>query len=1086
MDCPQSRVGEVIGKNGSMMKQIMEKCKVAINVDKTTNQIEITGTTSSIELAEKELSAIIRATEIEFTPNNDKLINYLTSKHVNVITQLKTEYPAAYMVVIKSSSKIVLRGSPEDVNELKSRIENLPLVSQDRPLEGKEFSILLGKKGATIDALVKKYSLAIEVTKIDQDHADCSIMGPPTDVDAAVQEIESLLKENKEMTETISVELITKRLLLSDSGLRIKALQSKVNEELKKIYEEEGGGAGNTSSSNVYLKFDTNSPNSNDSNNTDLLVKARQTDLAKAVELTEAGLKEILDLVTHLKVDPFIAPRIIGKGGEKIKKLTEGKSGYVEVDKHTGQVSVGATTIEERDAILKDVQDIVDNNQLIRLPVNKDLIKAQLRELGRSKNKAEINDLAWVGMDDDTGDAILIRGTKENIAKAKELMEEFLEANYLDEISMTDEDIEALLTGGKGSKIMKISEETGVNLSADKPGHAVILRGPSDKVAKAKKQLDQFVNGGVDGYSVARLTISEQVVGVVVGKGGKTRKELETKHGGVSINISKSHRVTIRGQQDGVAACRVEILKRVASARVTQTLDVSTEQEEILRKKDAVKRIQIQVPTHITVAEGKVTIKGSFFEVRDAVSLLNEQLTGEYKSLIELDAAQFSKVRATTKDPSLLERMEGATNAKIALDLASGSIAVSGKRSNVKKAKDQVFGFLSFILPDEIERLKISKVLQFSVGQAASLAEVSASIGGGAVIYLDRDLSSLIIRSSDKDMVFKAVEVLKEKVKEAEKLAYCLELPPQDAWLVALIIGRGGRRIAQMQKESGCKIDVSSESRVVSIVGDSEEKVAKARDNLDAYIEKTRKENVFVAMPESFIPLFIGKGGTRMKEFSEEHGAEIQRIKKAGYAFKITGDAEKVEATKEAIEEWIANKEKANANVSIPIEQQFISVVLGPKGETARALETEFGCRIDIDRKAMTCTIKGGDEEKREKTVSKIQEIVQNEKEAKAEAAAQRKEQQGELQSAKSDSSDDSQPPVVEKSKSNDSIPSIGDDSANSRSKEFPSQPVGVKKSAKKTSSGRNGNGKKNKQVDNSVQQGTEAGRNLFNLLVSD
>ena len=215
----------------------------------------------------------------------------------------------------------------------------------------------------------------------------------------------------------------------------------------------------------------------------------------------------------------------------------------------------------------------------------------------------------------------------------------------------------------------------------------------------------------------------------------------------------------------------------------------------------------------------------------------------------------------------------------------------------------------------------------------------------------------------------------------------------------------------------------------------------------------------------------MGKGGNHIKEFSLEHGAEVSRLRKGPFQFKITGEADKVEATKKAVDEWLLNWEQANASVKIPIEKSYIPVVLGLKGETARALQDEFGCRIDVDRKAMTCTIRGGDGEKREKTLEKIQALITKEKEAKAEAAAQKK------QSESNSEAPQTEPKPIVQSSSNDPLPI---EEATNRSKEFPQQPVGVKKN----SSGRNG--KKNKPVDASVQQGTEAGRNLFNLLVSD
>ena len=65
INCPKHRVGMVIGKNGSMIKQIQDSCKVSMDVDKDTYKISITGSEASLERAMKEIEIIIRMEEEE-------------------------------------------------------------------------------------------------------------------------------------------------------------------------------------------------------------------------------------------------------------------------------------------------------------------------------------------------------------------------------------------------------------------------------------------------------------------------------------------------------------------------------------------------------------------------------------------------------------------------------------------------------------------------------------------------------------------------------------------------------------------------------------------------------------------------------------------------------------------------------------------------------------------------------------------------------------------------------------------------------------------------------------------------------------
>jgi len=113
MVCPKAKLGTVIGKNGSMIKKIQDTCKVSITVDKFTNKITIAGSEVSIERATKEIDLIIRSEE-EKIELEKLLLNYLTSKYVNVIQQLRGEYTRSLFVdVQRRDGKLSVQGSPE-------------------------------------------------------------------------------------------------------------------------------------------------------------------------------------------------------------------------------------------------------------------------------------------------------------------------------------------------------------------------------------------------------------------------------------------------------------------------------------------------------------------------------------------------------------------------------------------------------------------------------------------------------------------------------------------------------------------------------------------------------------------------------------------------------------------------------------------------------------------------------------------------------------------------------------------------------------------------------------------------------------
>lgn len=1032
IDCPQDKIGMVIGKNGSMVKRIMESSKVTIN--KNGNTLDITGSQSSVQQALAEIDKITRAVDEEFEmPVN--VHKYVMAKRIGTLSKLWQEYADVYVDISRKSKKATLSGLPERVDSLKNEILAVEVTRKDRQLTGREIPILIGRNGATIDELVSKYEVAIEVVKSDNTTATTSVIGPQECVDAAMNGIEELLKENRDVIKRIAVDFIVRRILLADGGKNIKLLQNKVNDGLKDV------------DGSCRLSFGEDQM---DTYHSELLVKAKSCIVTTAYDLTESGLKEYSSLVVQQKVDPYVIPRIIGKGGETIKKLTKNKDAFVEVEGSSGKVFFGVTNNEAFDALQKAVKELIESNQVIR--ISADAVRAQYNELNRCKAMAKISPLARLDIDENNG-CFILRGEKENIEEAKKLIDEFLKSNHLDEMSVTEDDLEALLAGGKDSKLVKLSQELDVNLLADRSRYAVTLQGSPERVEVAKQSLNQFLNGG-DGHSVAKLRTTEQLAGVVIGKGGKTRQQLEERFCGVSVFIHKSNRISIHGPDDKVADCRVEILKLISCASVSQNFPLSEEQHATLKKEGTIKGVMKEASVKINISGGKATIKGLFRDVRDAVSLLNEQLTGEYKASIELDSSQLSKVRSALCHPSHFERIESATNAKVTLDNSDGTIVMSGKRSSVTRAKDEVFDFLSFVLPGEIGRVKITRHLYNTVGHARSLAEISI-LFAGSTVYLDRDLSSIIITSTDPEKVKKSIELLNQRIKDAEKLAFAFEFQDAEAWLLPIIIGRNGDCISSLRQESGCHIVVSTELCSVTVTGDSEESVEKAKDSLLAIIEKARRENVFMVIPENAMALFVGREGSRIKKFAIEHEVNIQQ-RKYSNKIKITGQEIKIEAAKRAVEEWIENWRQTHVYVEMPFEKRMIPLVLGQR---ARAIQSKFGCRIDVDSQASILRIRGGDEENCENALKKIQEVIAKEKEAEREASAQIEE---------------TSIPASGRMERNHSHDSTAYDE---KKKQFPSQPVGVESSKRKVQI-------RPKKVDYSVHLGTEEGRNLFHFLV--
>ena len=70
VDCPGDKIGHVIGKNGSSLKQLEQRTGVQIDVDKVGSKVHLQGSASALDAAVREVEQITLAVEeeVKMTP----------------------------------------------------------------------------------------------------------------------------------------------------------------------------------------------------------------------------------------------------------------------------------------------------------------------------------------------------------------------------------------------------------------------------------------------------------------------------------------------------------------------------------------------------------------------------------------------------------------------------------------------------------------------------------------------------------------------------------------------------------------------------------------------------------------------------------------------------------------------------------------------------------------------------------------------------------------------------------------------------------------------------------------------------------
>ncbi|XP_058806260.1 far upstream element-binding protein 3 [Phymastichus coffea] len=248
--------------------------------------------------------------------------------------------------------------------------------------------------------------------------------------------------------------------------------------------------------------------------------------------------------------------------------------------------------------------------------------------------------------------------------------------------------------------------------------------------------------------------------------------------------------------------------------------------------------------------------------------------------------------------------------------------------------------------------------------------------------------------------------------------------------MVGLIIGRGGEQISRLQSETGCKIQMASESgggveRICTLTG-PRDAVNRAKELVLSIVNQKKDEPIPGANPpypgpagpaasailsghpgyqEIMIPgpkvgLIIGKGGETIKQLQEKSGAKMVVIQdgpaqESEKPLRITGDPSKVEHAKQLVYELIAEKEmqaysrggrdfgRGGNSDEVTVPKNVVGLVIGKGGEMIKKLQQETGAKIVFlnlnedgpeDRR---CSISGS-EEAVQNARQRIKELVEN------------------------------------------------------------------------------------------------------------
>uniref|UniRef100_A0A674PLY0 Far upstream element (FUSE) binding protein 3 n=1 Tax=Takifugu rubripes TaxID=31033 RepID=A0A674PLY0_TAKRU len=202
--------------------------------------------------------------------------------------------------------------------------------------------------------------------------------------------------------------------------------------------------------------------------------------------------------------------------------------------------------------------------------------------------------------------------------------------------------------------------------------------------------------------------------------------------------------------------------------------------------------------------------------------------------------------------------------------------------------------------------------------------------------------------------------------------------------MVGFIIGKGGEQISRIQLESGCKIQIASDSggmldRPCTLTG-SPENIELAKRLLNEIVEQCRYGPGFhcdmdgngsiqqILIPANKVGLVIGKKGETIKQLQERTGVQMIMIQDdplptgADKPLRITGDPQKVQQARELVVKLIRDKDQGDFRVGradfgskmggstldVVVPRFAVGIIIGRNGEMIRKIQNDAGVRIQF------------------------------------------------------------------------------------------------------------------------------------------
>lgn len=407
-------------------------------------------------------------------------------------------------------------------------------------------------------------------------------------------------------------------------------------------------------------------------------------------------------------------------------------------------------------------------------------------------------------------DRVIIRGQKEAVLKAKQILIEMSTNNYSEELKVRVEHHRYLI-GKNGSNITKLREENKVRIQfpdlngSDVDSDSVVITGKKEDVQKARLILEAKIKE-LDNISELEMHVDPKYHHIFLVKKAAVCKQLFEEYGGVNVSFPQlsdknNSRIVLKGPKECLEPVKKRILEIVADFEAQETIEVE---------------IDAQYHRQLLAPRNNKTI---------------HSLQQEYDVKIKFPAR-----------PNRSDQNNESENVEPIDTSKANIVTITGRIENCEKAKKELLA----MVPISVEISIPYEFHRFIIGQkGAEVRDLMDKHNVNIRVPPSTEKSDIIVVTGTSTCVESARQALQEKLtrlerEKADREARSFQINFQvDPAYHSKIIGKRGAVISTIRSKFDVQIQVPEPNKgnnqqpldVITIIG-YEENANKAKEHI--------------------------------------------------------------------------------------------------------------------------------------------------------------------------------------------------------------------------------------------------------------